>query len=74
MAKISLYAGAPQTKAELRQMLTEAVRGTRPGAENGRSARRRKMIAARAAPTSNRFSQAIRYSPPDFRASTANSF
>ena len=35
MAKIYLYAGAAETKAELRQMLTEAVRNTQPSAENG---------------------------------------
>lgn len=32
MAKIQLYA---EDEAELRQMLTEAVRNTRPSAENG---------------------------------------
>jgi hypothetical protein len=35
MAKILLYAEAAETKAELRQMLTEAVRSTQSGAENG---------------------------------------
>jgi hypothetical protein len=37
--KSSFTREPPKTKAELRQMLTEAVRNTQPGAENGSKAK-----------------------------------
>jgi len=47
--KSSFTREPPKTKAELRQMLTEAVRNTQPSAENGSKRPKAKMIAARAA-------------------------
>ena len=48
--KSSFTREPPKTKAELRQMLTEAVRNTQPSAENGsKRPKAPKMIAARAA-------------------------
>ena len=39
---------APKTKAELREMLTEAVRNTQPGLEPNRPAKVRKIAAGTA--------------------------
>jgi hypothetical protein len=47
--KSSFTREPPKTKAELRQMLSEAVRNTQPRAENGSKRPKAKMIAARAA-------------------------
>ncbi|AND89868.1 hypothetical protein BDS110ZK25_30210 [Bradyrhizobium diazoefficiens] len=38
----------PKTKAELREMLTEAVRNTQPGRESNRLAKARKIAAGMA--------------------------